>query len=74
MADLPPHLREFDPMDWGCFTHERWRPEWQQAKAAHWQAHQQWIAEHDVHPLEELRARMLARRARMRAENPDGVR
>lgn len=68
MADMPAHLREFDPMDWGCFTVAQWQPEWQQARAAYRQARERWIVEHDVHPLEELRARMVERRARMRVD------
>lgn len=64
---MPAHLRHFDPIDWGCLTSFQPDPEWQQAKAAHRQAQQQWLAEHNVSPLEELRARADARRARHRA-------
>lgn len=63
MADMPPHLKNFDPVDWGCFTAAQWQPEWQQARAEHRRAQQQWIADHDVHPLKELQVRRAARLA-----------
>jgi hypothetical protein len=64
--DMPEHLREFGAADWGCFILAQWEPEWQQAHAAYQQARRQWIEDHDVDVLAELRAESAERRARMR--------
>jgi hypothetical protein len=62
LDDMPEHLRRFDPLEWGCTTVYQNDPEWIVAFDAFRREVRKWTVDHDVNVLEELRAKVRARR------------